>query len=150
MAGGTENATWPLPRFYFSVTGLAGGPARFQEVSGLDTETAPIEYRHGEGNSAYPIKLPGPRKTGDATLRKGIFVNDTALWNWLGQVSTNTVARTTIVVTLLDETGAPKMVWTLNNAYPTKITGSDLKSDGNEVAVESVEIAYETLVVSAP
>jgi phage tail-like protein len=41
-------------------------------------------------------------------------------------------------------------VWTLNNAWPTKVTGTDLKSEGNEVAVESVEIAYETLVISAP
>jgi hypothetical protein len=27
---------------------------------------------------------------------------------------------------------------------------TDLKSEGNEVAVESVEVAYETLVVAAP
>jgi phage tail-like protein len=54
------------------------------------------------------------------------------------------------VVNLLDETGAPKMVWTLNNAWPTKITGTDLKSEGNEVAVESIELAFETLAVSAP
>ena len=47
-----------------------------------------------------------------------------------------------------DEKGAAKMTWTLNNAWPTKITGTDLKSEGNEVAVESIEIAYETLVVA--
>jgi phage tail-like protein len=42
------------------------------------------------------------------------------------------------------------MVWTLNNAWPTKITGTNLKSEGNEVAVESIELAFETLTVSAP
>ena len=41
------------------------------------------------------------------------------------------------------------MTWTLNNAWPTKVTGTDLKSDGNEVAVESIEIAFETLEVKA-
>jgi phage tail-like protein len=41
------------------------------------------------------------------------------------------------------------MVWTLNNAWPTKITGTDLKSE-NEIAVESVEMAYETLVGPPP
>ena len=50
----------------------------------------------------------------------------------------NTIKRRTVVINLLDETGAPKMTWTLNNAWPTKITGTDLKSDGNEVAVEAV------------
>ena len=42
----------------------------------------------------------------------------------------------------------PRMIWTLNNAFPTKLTGTDMKSDGNEVAVESIEIAYETLKVA--
>jgi len=42
------------------------------------------------------------------------------------------------------------MSWTLNNALPTKITGTDLKSEANEVATESLELAYETLVVSTP
>jgi phage tail-like protein len=150
MAGETQNSTWPLPKFYFSVTGLPGSPVSFQEVTGLDSETTPIEYRHGDSPSFYPIKMPGLGKVGNVTMRKGIFVNDTALWNWFNQIKMNTIARSTVVVNLLDETGAPKMVWTLNNAFPIKITGTDLKSEGNEVAVESVDVAYETLVISAP
>jgi phage tail-like protein len=61
----------------------------------------------------------------------------------------NTIARSTVVINLLDESGSPKIVWTLNNAFPTKVTGTDLKSQGNEVAVETVEIAYETLTIKA-
>ncbi len=61
----------------------------------------------------------------------------------------NTIKRRAVIINLLDETGAPKMVWTLNNAWPTKITCTDLKSEGNEVAIESVEFADETLTVSA-
>jgi len=37
------------------------------------------------------------------------------------------------------------MTWTLSNAFPTKITVTDMKADGNEVAVESIELAYEGL-----
>jgi phage tail-like protein len=59
------------------------------------------------------------------------------------------ISRRAVIINLLDETGTPKMVWTLHNAWPTRITGTDLKSEGNEVAVESVEIAYETLEVKA-
>jgi phage tail-like protein len=40
------------------------------------------------------------------------------------------------------------MVWTLANAWPTKITSTELKSEGNEVAVESIEIAHEGLTVA--
>jgi phage tail-like protein len=83
-------------------------------------------------------------------MRKGIFVNDSKFWTWYNEIKMNTIARRTVVVNLLDETGTPKMVWTLNNAWPTKITGTDLKSEGNEVAVESIELAFETLTVAAP
>ena len=39
------------------------------------------------------------------------------------------------------------MVWTLTNAWPTKITATDLKSEGNEVAVETLELAHEGLKI---
>jgi phage tail-like protein len=149
MAGETQNNIWPLPKFFFSVQ-IGGKATSFQEVTGLDDESRPIEYRHGDSPSFYPIKMPGLGKVGNVTMRKGIFVNDTQLWDWFNQIKLNTIARQTVVVNLLDETGAPKMVWTLNNAFPTKVTGTDLKSEGNEVAVESVEVAFETMVISAP
>ncbi|GAB3126395.1 phage tail protein [Novispirillum itersonii] len=149
MTGEVQNNIWPLPKFYFSVT-IGGNTVSFQEVTGLDSEARPIEYRHGDSPSFYPIKMPGLGKVGNVTMRKGIFVNDATLWNWFNQIKMNTIARQAVVINLLDETGTPKMVWTLNNAWPTKVTGTDLKSEGNEVAVESVEIAYETLTISAP
>ena len=37
------------------------------------------------------------------------------------------------------------MTWVLENAWPTKITVTDLKGDGNEVAIETLEIAHEGL-----
>ena len=39
------------------------------------------------------------------------------------------------------------IVWTLQNAWPTKITSTDLKSDGSEVAVETLEIAHEGITM---
>ena len=49
---------------------------------------------------------------------------------------------------LLDQTGTVRMQWQLINAWPTKISSTDLKSDGNEVAIDTLEIAYENLVVT--
>ncbi len=59
----------------------------------------------------------------------------------------NTVKRETVTIQLLDETGSPTMTWTLANAWPTKITGTDMKSDGNEVAVEMLELAHEGFTI---
>jgi phage tail-like protein len=146
-----QNSTWPLPKFYFSVRfGDDDKEAKFQEVSGLDSEDKPIEYRHGNSPVFYPIKMPGLGKVGNVTMRKGIFVGDVKFWAWYNEIKMNTIKRRTVAISLLDETGTPTMVWTLNNAFPTKVTGTDLKAEGNEVAIESVEIAYETITVSAP
>ncbi|MFN6251911.1 MAG: phage tail protein [Acetobacteraceae bacterium] len=147
MSGSTQKATWPLPKFYFSVTGIPGTPV-FQEVTGLETEVQVIEYRAGNNKVFAPIKMPGLAKVGNVTMKKGIFVTDNLLWTWFSSISMNTIARSTIVVNLLDQTGKPQYKWTLNNAFPVKLTGTDLKSDGNEVAVESIEVAYETMAVS--
>ena len=150
MAGEVQDNIWPLPKFYFSVTLGDNDAVNFQEVDGLESETQSIEYRHGNSPIFYPIKMPGIGRVGNVTMRKGIFVNDSNFWDWYNEIKMNTIARRTVVISLLDESGAPKTTWTLNNAWPTKITGTDLKSEGNEVAVESVEIAYETLEVAAP
>lgn len=150
MAGEVQDNVWPLPKFYFSVQLGDDTSINFQEVNGLESETKPIEYRHGNSPVFYPIKMPGLGRVGNVTMRKGIFVNDQRFWAWYSEIKMNTIKRRTVVINLLDESGSPKMVWTLNNAWPTKVTGTDLKSEGNEVAVESIEVAFETLAVSAP
>ncbi len=150
MAGEVQDNVWPLPKFYFTVTLGDDDSINFQEADGLESETQIIEYRHGNSPIFYPIKMPGLGRVGNVTLRKGIFVNDQRFWDWYAEIKMNTIERRTVVVSLLDEEGTPKMTWTLNNAWPTKITGTDLKSEGNEVAVESLEVAFETLEVVAP
>ncbi len=149
MAGEFQDNIWPLPKFYFDVHLGAGMQAvAFQEVSGLDTETQPIEYRHQDSEVFSAIKMPGIAKKGNVTLKKGVFVKDNAFWKWYEAIRMNTIKRETVVIKLLDESGAPTMTWTLSNAWPTKITGNDLKSDGNEVAVETLELAHEGLTIT--
>ena len=91
--------------------------------------------------------MPGIKKTGDVTLKKGVFKSDDKFWDWFNQIKMNSIKRVPVTISLLDESGSATMVWTLSNAWPTKITGTDLKSDGNEVAVESIEIAHEGLAI---
>jgi phage tail-like protein len=149
MAGDKQDNVWPLPKFYFTVkvdTDLAEGT--FQEVSGLDVEAQIIEYRHGNSPDFSTIKMPGIKKYGNVTLKKGIFKSDNKFWDWFNKIKMNTIERQGVTISLLDEEGNPTMVWTLKNAWPTKITGTDLKSDGNEVAVESIEMAHEGLTIA--
>lgn len=140
---------WPISKFYFSVD-LGNGleEASFQEVSGLDVESQIIEYRHGDSPVFSTIKMPGIVKSSNVTLKKGIFINENQFYDWYSTVKMNTVKRVTITIKLLDEEGNPTMIWTLQNAWPTKVTGTDLNSDGNEIAVETIEMAHEGLVIA--
>jgi len=138
---------WPMPKFHFEVKWDAEVMS-FQEVSGLDIEAQPIEYRHGDSPEFSTIKMPGIKKTGNVTMKKGIFKSDNKFWDWFNEIKMNTIKRVPVTISLLDEAGAPTMVWTLANAWPSKITGTDLKSDGNEVAIESIEIVHEGLVIA--
>jgi phage tail-like protein len=147
MAGEVQNNVWPLPKFYFSVT-IDGKDYPFQEVTGLETETQAIEYRHGNSKLFSTIKMPGIAKFGNVTLKKGIFVHDNNFWTWYSAIKMNTIKRITVVIKLLDEQGNPTMTWTLQNAWPTKVVGTDMKSDGNEVAVETIEFTHEGLVIA--
>jgi len=147
--GSAQGNVWPLPKFYFKVSlGSQDNTVAFQEVSGLDTETQPIEYRHSDSKQFSTIKMPGIAKTGNVTLKKGIFVKDNNFWKWYDAIKMNIIKRETVVIELLDEAGGTTMSWTLTNAWPTKITGADLKSDANEVAVETLELAHEGLTIA--
>jgi phage tail-like protein len=146
--GSKQSTTvWPLPKFYFQVK-WDSNVMSFQEVSGLDIEAQPIEYRHGDSKDFSVIKMPGIKKTGNVTMKKGVFKSDNKFWDWFNQIKMNTIKRVPVTISLLDEAGAATMVWTLANAWPTKITGTDMKADGNEVAVETIEIAHEGLTIA--
>jgi phage tail-like protein len=147
--GSAQSKTvWPLPKFYFQVK-WDNTVMLFQEVSGLNTEPEPIEYRHGISKEYSTIKMPGFKKAGNVTLKKGVFKSDNKFWDWFQQIKMNTIKRVPVTISLLDESGAATMVFTLANAWPCKITGTDMKSNGNEVAVECIEIAHEGLTITS-
>ena len=135
-----------MPKFYFSVT-WGGNEIAFQEVSGLDVQSEEIKYRHGNSKEFSVIKMPGMKKYGNVTMKKGVFKGDNKFWDWLDQIKLNTIKRVPVIISLLDQEGKAVMVWTLTNAWPTKISGTDLKSEGNEVAIETIEIVHEGLKI---
>jgi len=145
--GSAQSASiWPIPKFHFQVK-WDSEVMSFQEVSGLDIESQPIEYRSGDSPQFSTVKMPGIQKSGNVTMKKGVFKSDNKFWTWFNEIKMNTIARKPVTISLLDETGAPTMVWTLANAWPSKITGTDLKSDGNEAAIETIEIVHEGLTI---
>ena len=143
-----SKTTWPLVKFQFSVK-IGDVEAVFQEVTGLGAETQEIEYRKGNSKVFSAVKMPGIQKFGNVTLKKGVFKDDKSFWALYDGVKMNTIDRKTITISLLDEKNAVAMSWTLTNALPSKITATDMKADGNEVAIETMELAHEGLAIEA-
>lgn len=139
-------AEYPLPKFHFQVE-WGGSKIGFTEVSGLDITTEVIEYRDGASPEYSKVKMPGQRKFSNITLKRGTFATDNQFYTWFNTVSLNTIERRNLTVSLLNENHEPVVVWKIKNAWPTKITPTDLKADGNEVAIESLELAHEGLTI---
>ncbi len=142
-----NNTPWPMPKFHFNVC-LDNIDISFQEVSGLDVDTQRIEYRHEDRKEFSPIKMPGIASFSNVTFKHGIFKKDNTFWKWYDAIKMNTIQRTTVVIKLLDKNGSTTMTWTLKNAWPSKITATDLKSDRAEVAIDTLEIAHEGITIA--
>jgi len=128
--------------FHFRVE-WGGTQIGFSEVTGLNIEVQPIEYRDGLSPEYSVVKMPGLKKYGNITLKRGVFKGDNEFYTWYNEIKLNQPERRDITISLLDEEHNPVMVWKLINAWPTKITSPDLKANGNEVAIEQLEIAHE-------
>lgn len=137
-------ATYPLPKFHFLVQ-WGGKRIGFSEVTGLDIQLEPIEYREGSSPQFSKIKMPGLQKFSNITLKRGTVANDKEFYTWIKTVSMNTIERRDLTISLLNENHEPVISWKVINAFPIKVQASDLKADGNEVAIETIEIAHEGL-----
>jgi phage tail-like protein len=139
-------ANYPLPKFHFTVD-WGGERVSFTEVSGLDVETEIIEYREGASRSYSKQKIPGMQKYANVVLKRGVMPADNGFFAWWDTVSLNKVERRDVTISLLNESHEPVMVWKVVEAWPAKVTGTDLKADGNEIAIETIELAHEGISV---
>lgn len=136
---------YPLPRFHFQVD-WGGTKISFTEVTGLVIEREKIEYRHSDSKDFHKIAMPGLQKTAPLVLKRGKFENDIEYNDWYEEVSDERATkRRDVIIRLLNEKQNPVAAWKASRCFPLKVTAPDLKSDANEIAVESVELAHEGL-----
>ena len=127
--------------FWVEVEGMAVGG--FREVSGLSSTQDPVEYR--EGNEGPTVrKLPGLNTYANITLRRGVTTDDT-LWRWRQAAMEGRVERRTGSIVLIDERGDEVRRWNFVEAWPTVFTAPGLNAQGNDVAVEELQLAVEGL-----
>jgi phage tail-like protein len=130
-------------RYRLEIDGIV--QAGFSEVAIGDASNDPIEYR--EGNEITTVrKLKGLNKYGNITLKWGL-TDSIELSNWHRMVVDDATplaaARRTVVIRVQNEAGEDKAAYEITRAWPTKYNPTDLNGKGNEVAIESLELANE-------
>ena len=66
-------------------------------------------------------------------------------WDWLYDFGDGKVKRKDGLIMLMDSHHVPHNVWTFKRGFPVKFEGPSMKGTGNDVAIESLEIAHEGL-----
>jgi len=136
---------YPPVAFHFSVRfafSSQGSPdTRFQDVSGLSVSLGIEEVKEG-GENRFTHRLPSPAKYGTLVLKRGLLL-DSDVRDWIEKAVMNfDFEPTEIYIDLLNEEHEPLSSWTFTRAWPVKWQVSDLKSTGNEVVIETLELAY--------
>ncbi len=140
MATGERKDPYAAFNFIVDVDGIK---AVFSECSGLSTDTDPIEYRTGESDNTV-TKIPGLKKFANISLKRGM-TQDLALWEWRKTVLDGLTERKAGSVTLLNEAREEVLRWNFKEGWPTKWEGPSMNATGNEIAIETLEIAHEGL-----
>ncbi|MGB0929167.1 MAG: phage tail protein [Chitinophagales bacterium] len=138
---------WPVAKHYY-VLNIEGMEIAFQEVTGLGQDIELIESRGGDSRLFSNKKQPGLNGPTDVICKKGTYQGDNRLAE-LFQALVKDKARyrnqprLEMTVQLLDELGNPIITWQIQDGYPLKYEGSDLKSDASEIAIETLTITSQ-------
>ena len=131
----------PYGNFNFTIEIDGIERAAFQECSGFDSTIDVIEHREG-GENTTPRKLPGLTKYSNITLKWGM-TNDRELYDWHRRVVEGEIERKNGSIVLRDRKGEEVARWNFVRAWPTKWDGPDLNAEGNDIAIETLELAHE-------
>jgi phage tail-like protein len=121
--------------------------AGFQEVEGLVSENKPIKYREGSDPMNTVRKLPGLEEYPNLVCKRGV-TGSLVLWDWRKEVrdgSGSFPPTRDVVIHLQNERHENVFQWRLTNAWCTKMSGPKLNAAANEIAIETMEIAYDRI-----
>lgn len=136
----------PYSNFNFLVEIDGVASAGFAEADLPSGRIETIEYREGGDKTSDARKLPGRVSYENVVLRRGLS-GRTDLYDWWRAVRDGAADRRNVSIVLLDEARNPVQRWLLRDAWPSRYSFSRLDGLGNEVAIETLELAYESFDV---
>jgi phage tail-like protein len=146
---------YPFSAFNFSVEITPDGAsaplcsAEFAECDGLEMTMEVKTIREG-GNNGTQIRLAGPAAYGQLTLKRGM-TSSFELWQWFERVLREPKVRASAQVVLYAPDGTTqRAVWVLNRCVPLKLKAPPLNAREGIVAIEEMQLGYESLRLRPP
>lgn len=149
-----EIVRYPFTAFNFSVEITKAGDAAtlcsasFAECDGLEMSIDVKTIREG-GDNGRQVRLSGPVTYGQLTLKRGMTSNFD-LWEWFGARVLDPALRASAEVVLLAPNGAERARFVLERCVPVKLKAPALNAKEGMVAIEELQLAYESLSHKAP
>ena len=131
-------------RFIVEIDGIS--QASFSEVILPESASEVIEHREGSSPTNTILKQAGLVAFTNLILKWGM-TSSMDLYNWRKLVEQGKVssARRNMSVVLLDEDAMEAARWNFSNAWPSKYKGPELNAMGSSMAIEMLEIVFETM-----
>jgi len=150
----SETIVYPFVAFNFAVEiNLDGASdtlcsASFSECDGLDVTMEVKTIREG-GNNGQQFRMAGPRTYGQVTMKRGMTANFD-LWDWVEKTLRQPSLRARAEVVLLAPDGKERARFILGRCLPVKLKSPPLNAKDGMVAIEELQLAYESLTVKRP
>ena len=150
-----ERIAYPFTAFNFAVEIRVDGvamqvcDASFAECDGLEMTMDVKTIREG-GNNGKEIRLTGPLKYGQVTMKRGMTANF-ELWDWFDLVLNDASLRADAEVVIFAADGQTERArFLLSRCVPVKLKSPSLNAKDGAVAIEELQLAYEKLTFKKP
>lgn len=116
----------------------------WSKIEGLGFSFQVTEYREG-GLNTYMRKIIGPARFENVRMSRPVDSDSELIYIWLAANLIKIVPQT-MAITALDSAGNEVTTWNLAGVVPVKWSGPSLDINGNQVAMETLEIAYDEMI----
>jgi phage tail-like protein len=147
-----ETVVYPFTGFNFSVEIVPEGAsarlcnASFSDCDGLEMTLEVKTIREG-GRNGEQVRLAGPAAFGNVTLKRGMTAGFD-LWDWFRATIEDPRLRAHAEVVLLAPDGQGELArFVLERCLPIKLKAPTLNAKDGVVAVEELQLAYESLTL---
>ncbi|MEM6828903.1 MAG: phage tail protein [Bacteroidota bacterium] len=139
----TISEHYPLPAYNYQVIMEGGKIMSFSDVSGLEIDHEHVLYRHGFSWAIGDHLVRGQRKPINVSLKRGVVRQRSYLYDWIRLGD-----KRDIRIELCDEMGLAVVSWQVTRALPFKLDAPTFSANGNEVAIESLDLIAHDLRIT--